>query len=88
MATLVEQIQRDAADPNVSVATLLQRVNIVSVKLKLDVVEDWVDHELKGYPGDVPDYRKVFGSLRAHNPLRGWIGVLGNARVIETFSTV
>src|SRR4051812_11079501 len=75
--TLLEQIQRDAIDPNVRVSDLLRRVKLAAAKLDLGAVEDWVDHELNGYKAEVPAYREVHGYLMAFNPFRGWIPVVG-----------
>lgn len=87
MASLVEQLQRDASDDNVRVATTLRRMKIAAFKLNLGSVETWVDHELKGYGlTDVPSYRIVPGRLRAFNPFRGWIPVTGP--VAERLSNV
>lgn len=86
MPTIVEQLQLDAANPAIPVSTLLQRVKIAAAKLKLQQVESWVDLELGGYSGDVPDYRKVFGELRAFDPYHGWIEVQGDSRLMEIIS--
>ena len=77
MPTLLEQIQRDAIDPNVRVSDLLRRVKLAAAKLSLDTVEDWVEHELNGYATEVPAYRKVPARLMAWNPYRGWQPVIG-----------
>jgi len=86
MATIVEQIQRDALDPAIPVSALLRRVKFASVKLGLGQVEDWVNHELNGYPGEVPDYRMVHGQVRVLNPYRGWMPLLGNPQLVNKLS--
>lgn len=55
MPSLVEQLQRDAADPNISVGTLLRRAKISAKKLGLKKVEAWIEHELSGYTDGVPE---------------------------------
>ena len=40
MASLIEQIQRDALDRTVPVSTLLRRVKLAAAKLGLGAVED------------------------------------------------
>lgn len=87
MPSLVEQLQRDAADPSISVGTLLRRAKISAKKLGLKTVENWIEHELNGYTGDVPDYRKAVGRLVAWNPYHGWIPISGDADFIEKVST-
>ncbi len=86
MPSLVEQLQRDAADPAVSVPTLLRRAKISAKKLGLKKVETWIEHELNGYSSDLPEYRKVSGRLMAWNPYRGWIPMMGEPEVISTLS--
>lgn len=47
MSGIIEQIQRDALDPNFPVSALLRKVKLAAAKLKLPKVEDWVDSEPK-----------------------------------------
>ncbi|UEQ85921.1 hypothetical protein [Rhizobium sp. AB2/73] len=77
MVGLVEEIQADALNDSIPVSTLLRKVKVAAVKLKLAAVENWVDMELTGYSGDLPDYRKLKGQPKAYNPIRGqWIPIL------------
>lgn len=78
MPTLVEQIQREALNENVSVASLLRKVKLAAMKLGLDKIEDWVQYELNGYPDKVPEYRQLRGQPIAFNPMRGWIPLTGD----------
>jgi hypothetical protein len=91
MATIVEQLQKDALDPAVSVSTLLRRVKVIAAKLKLPKVEVWVDSELNGYDGEdeVPDYRTMHGLPKAFNPFRGWIPIQmeGDPEMAEVLAT-
>jgi len=83
MASLIEELQRDALNPNVRVADLLRKAKTIAVKLDLPELEKWVENELNGYrSADVPDYRILEGHVRGLNPHRGWIPVLfkSNAR--------
>jgi AbiTii len=73
MASIVEKLQRDALNSSVPVSDLLRRVKFAAAKLGLGAVEDWVDHELKGYEVKPPDYRKVHGRPMSFNPYRGWL---------------
>jgi hypothetical protein len=72
MVAIIEQIQRDAVDDQVRVSTLLRKVKLAAAKLGLGTIEDWVESELNGYDGRVPDYRIVRGRPMAQNPVRGW----------------
>lgn len=77
MAGLVEEIQRDALNPNIRVSTLLRKVKVAAAKLKLNKVEDWVEHELNGYFGpELPSYRKLYGRAQAFDPFQGWVPMM------------
>jgi hypothetical protein len=78
MPTIIEQIQRDALDREVPVSSLLRRVKLAAAKLGLPQVEDWVEHELRGYTGSVPDYRIVAGEPQVRNPYYGWQPIGGH----------
>lgn len=87
MPTLVEQLQLEALDQNVSIAQLLRRVKLIAAKLKLEATTEWVDHELNGYRGATPAYRQVKGQPRAFNPYRGWIPITGSVEMMEAISS-
>jgi hypothetical protein len=61
MPSMIEQIQRDAVDDRVPVSTLLRKMKLAAAKLGLGTIEDWVQSELNGYDGPVPEYRMVRG---------------------------
>lgn len=89
--SLVEQIQRDALDEEVSVSSLLRKVKFAAAKLQLPTVEAWVDDELKGYQCDgdkLPKYRQTRGTIKIWNPYHGWQPVGGDAEMLTTFSQV
>lgn len=75
MSGLIEEIQRDALDNKIPIENLLRRVKLAAAKLKLENLEEWVEQELIGYRGKVPDYRKAHGQPAAWNPYHGWIPV-------------
>lgn len=68
---------------DVPVSDLLRRVKLAAVKLGLGAVEDWVEHELKGYEGKPPEYRKVHGRPMGRNPYRGWMPMGGHTESIS-----
>ena len=60
MPSLIEELQRDALNQNVSVTELLQKCLVVAMKLGIDDFASWVRRELDGYKGQkVPEYRIV-----------------------------
>jgi hypothetical protein len=48
---------------------------MVAAKLELSDIPEWINKELSGYEnGDtVPNYRIVYGEIKARNPFHGWI---------------
>ena len=76
MASLVKKFQTDLISGEKSIVELLRTAKLISAKLELRDIEEWVAFELSGYPfeeSSIPDYRKVAsGILIAHNPYRGW----------------
>jgi len=79
MASLVADFQRDILSSKKSVTEILRTAKIISAKLDLRDIEQWIEHELSGYPDNeiTPDYRKGAGALQVFNPYRGWITVSG-----------
>lgn len=80
MASLVEELQRDALNPQVRVSDLLRKAKTIAHKLDLAELASWVETELNGY-GDtasVPSYRLVRGRVKGLNPFHGWQPVIFN----------
>lgn len=74
MPSLVQELEQEAYDSKASLSNMLRKAKAVAVKLKLKQPLEWVESELNGYgPGEVPEYRKISGRLKAHNPVRGLI---------------
>jgi hypothetical protein len=77
MPGLIEEIQKDAIDPKVSISTLLRKVKVAASKLHLPPTERWVEQELNGYTEPpLPSYRELAGHPKAFNPYRGWIPII------------
>jgi hypothetical protein len=76
---LVEQLQSDAMDDSVSITVLLRKAKATAIKLKQTELAGWIEHEMSGYPdgAELPEYRKLFASLKFLNPMRGWCPVVG-----------
>src|SRR5260221_5003326 len=85
---LVLEIQRDALDKDVPVTTLLRKVRLAAAKLQLTTVEEWVGHELNGYSGELPPYRRTRGTPTLWNPFHGWQPIGGDAAFLEIASEV
>src|SRR5260221_4745312 len=85
---LVLEIQRDALDKDVPVTTLLRKVRLAAAKLQLTTVEEWVGHELNGYSGELPPYRRARGTPTLLNPFHGWQPSCGNVRIFTISSLI
>lgn len=84
MTSLVQELEQDAYDSTASLSNMLRKAKAVAVKLQLKQPTRWVEAELNGYTtDDVPDYRKIRGRLKAHNPYRGLIPMSFNDPKIE-----
>jgi AbiTii-like protein len=59
VATLLQQLQADAVDPQVPLSHLLRKALILSKRLAYPPLGEWAQRELEGYPGnaELPDYR-------------------------------
>ncbi|EZP64197.1 hypothetical protein [Pseudomonas sp. RIT357] len=76
MDSLVLELQSDVLDRTIHLPDLLRKALLVSRKLKIKDIEEWLNDELNGYDArSVPSYRIVTGELKAFNPYRGWIPV-------------
>jgi hypothetical protein len=73
VAGIVSELQELAANGNTSISELIRKARMVATKLKLSEFNEWLGHELHGYPSNakVPDYRVIDGDLRARNPVNG-----------------
>ena len=75
MSGLVLELQRDALDKSINVSDLLRKAVVVSKKLGINEIEEWINRELAGYPDDeseIPLYREITGRVMAYNPYHGW----------------
>src|SRR5208283_5268685 len=72
----IDELQLDASNVAVSVSSLLRKALMVSSKLELSDIPDWINKELSGYvDGDsLPSYRTVHGQVKART-LGGWVPV-------------
>lgn len=91
MAGLVDQLQSDALNQDVSVSGLLRKVKVAAVKLALDDALEWVKRELDGYKEkeDLPEYRFTRGNPVAWNPYHGWQPMIfGDQEITEMITEV
>lgn len=74
MGGLVLELQSDALDKNIRVSDLLRKAFVISKKLGIVEIENWLENELNGYPlnSNIPDYRTINGQIKVWNPYQGW----------------
>ena len=67
MNDIIERIQQDILNPEVSLSTILFKAKVLAYKLKNEKFKQWVKCELDGYPDaiDLPDYRRIEAPLVA-----------------------
>ena len=77
MGSLVLDLQQEVLKSDCDVLSALRKAHLIAAKLQLQDFDVWIQHELNGYTGctigEIPDYRKVRGVLKAFNPYNGWI---------------
>lgn len=73
---IVIQLQEEALDENIDIETLLRKAFLVARKLQLKEFEKWIQCEQNGYKNEVPEYRKIGGSIKAWSPYHGWCPVI------------
>ena len=78
MGSIVLELQSEIVSSNCDVVNILRKAHLIASKLKLADFDQWIQHELNGYPDQesCPEYRKVRGSLKALNPYHGWIPIV------------
>jgi len=78
MSSAIITLQEQALDRSVAVSDLLRKALVISRKLGLVEFLQWTEQELSGYRGhlEVPEYRKVSGSVKFWNPYHGWCPVV------------
>mgnify|MGYP000871624194 FL=1 len=88
----VLKLQEMASSKSTDVEELLYKAKMISVKLGLQDISEWLEHELNGYPrlDQVPDYRIITNApVKAFNPYVGWIPYqLGNVEDKELYKSL
>ena len=73
---LVLELQRDALKNRVDTPNLTRKALVISKKLGISEVENWLHQELNGYTDSedfLSEYRDLYGVLKVNNPVRGLI---------------
>jgi hypothetical protein len=74
MSGLVLELQSDALKRNIAVSDLLRKALVVSKKLGVTHIQEWLNNELNGYGPEsvIPPYREIRGQMKVFNPYHGW----------------
>lgn len=77
VVSLIDELQRDALNDTVSVPALLRKALVVSARLGLSDVPQWIENELSGYAeyATLPSYRIFYGSVMARHISGKWMPV-------------
>lgn len=87
MSGLVLELQSDALNSNIPVSELLRKALVVSKKLGVSNIEEWLNNELNGYrcKSDIPPYREVHGQIQEKDVSFGWLPLdIDDPRGLET----
>lgn len=89
--SIIQQLQNEALNSEISVSDLLRKAKVVSVKLDLKEFLGWIEKELNGYEvktqEELPVYRILVGETKAWNPFHGWQPVLfENSNIADLLS--
>ncbi len=89
---IVIQLQELALDSSNNISDLLRKALLIATKLELQDFKQWILNELNGYTdiGQVPDYRRTTGEVKAYNSVQGrYIPfVVDNVEIMKTLQTV
>lgn len=74
MPKLIEELTTLASDNKSTASELLKKMRIATVRLQLEDIEEWVKHELEGYPdvNVIPHYRYIGGVPQSCHVHWGW----------------
>lgn len=78
MSSIVIELQREALNPESKLSDLLRKALLVSKKLSITDIVDWIKKELNGYENreEAPEYRIAYGQVKVEDPYRGVIPVI------------
>ena len=88
MSSIVLELQKDAINNAIPITDLLRKALIVARKLKQSSFTQWIENESNGYynNSDIPKYRIIYGEVKIHNIVHGWIPVKIDPKFQDTFS--
>lgn len=85
MASLVIELQKDSLNPSIHITDLLRKALLVSKKLKIKDIDEWLSNEMNGYTDKIPDYREVRGLIKGRDGYGRWIDFAVHSEIFEPF---
>lgn len=89
--SLVLDLQKELYDNKISAEEALRKAYVISRKLNINDMNEWINNELNGYQNmkDIPNYRNITGTVEAYNFYHGWYPVkFSNLDVKELLSNI
>lgn len=89
--SIVLELQKELYNDKISAEEALRKAYVISKKLSIDNMSEWIDEELNGYQDitKIPAYRNIIGTIEAFNPYHGWYPVIfQNSNNEEQFDNV
>lgn len=77
MGKAVIELQKDIITNELEIVSILRKAHMIASKLNLEEFDTWIKNELNGYHNNssIPEYRNVFGEIKAKNSYYGLIPV-------------
>lgn len=76
--SIVLELQKELYNDKISAEEALRKAYVISKKLSIDNMSEWINNELNGYQekSKTPRYRNIDGTIEAFNPYHGWYPLL------------
>ena len=84
----VLELQLDIINNEKDVVSILRKAHLIASKLDLKEFDTWILQELNGYDTyeSIPEYRLVYGEIKAKNPYHGYIPVMLPSSLEDDFT--
>lgn len=89
MSKIVIDLQKDILNSEIDILSILRKAKIIASKLNLVDFENWINNELNGYENyeSIPEYRTVYGELKANNPYHGLIPIIMSSDLLSQINS-
>lgn len=59
MSNLILELRKEIVDSKIKLSDVLRKARVLAAKLRYEEFEKWIDNELEGYQGNIPQYRWI-----------------------------